>query len=471
MEPRRVLVVDDEPSIRFVLERALARAGFAVTVAGSVEEARPLLAANRFAVALLDVRLPGAGGFELLEELKGRPDRPLVVVMTAQDTLRSAVTAMRQGAEDYLVKPFELDRVVAVVGDLAARAGVAAREPAGSPPRELVGVSAAMIEVSKAVGRAAASDLTVLVVGESGTGKELVARAIHEHSARAGGPFVTVNVAAIPRDLLESELYGHEKGAFTGAGGARKGKFELADGGTLFLDEIGELPYELQAKLLRAIQERTVDRVGAERSVPVDVRLVAATNADLAGLVAAAKFRADLYYRLSVLVIGLPPLRERKGDLLPLVRHFVALHGPALRGREVRLAEDVGPALEAHAWPGNVRELENAVQRALLAAPGDVLTGADLARAIAAPGPSPGIAAAAPPDGLDRVLPALVEALPAGAVHAAVFERVEKALLALAMDRFEANQVRAARWLGINRNTLRARLVAHGLLPGRETDG
>jgi two-component system nitrogen regulation response regulator GlnG len=325
-----------------------------------------------------------------------------------------------------------------------------------------------MIEVSKAVGRAAASDLTVLVVGESGTGKELVARAIHEHSARSTGPFITVNVAAIPRDLLESELYGHEKGAFTGAGGARKGKFELADGGTLFLDEIGELPYELQAKLLRAIQERTVDRVGAERSVPVDVRLVAATNADLGALVAAGRFRADLYYRLSVLVLGLPPLRERAGDLLPLARHFVALHGPALRGREIRLADDVGPALGAHAWPGNVRELENAVQRALLAAPGDLLTGADIARAIAAAGPSPGFAAAPPADALDRVLPALVETLPAGAVHAAVFERVEKALLALAMERFEANQVRAARWLGINRNTLRARLAAHGLLPGRE---
>jgi two-component system nitrogen regulation response regulator GlnG len=466
MEPRRVLVVDDEPSIRLVLERALARAGFEVATAGSAEEARKLLSRSGFAVLLLDVRLPGASGFELLEELRSRPDRPLTVVMTAQDTLRSAVTAMRRGADDYLVKPFELDRVVAVVGELASRAR-GAGEPAGRvPPRELVGTSPAMVEVSKGVGRAAASDLTVLVVGESGTGKELVARAIHENSARSRGPFVTVNVAAIPRDLLESELYGHEKGAFTGAAGPRKGKFELAHGGTLFLDEIGELPFELQAKLLRAIQERTVDRVGAERGVAVDVRLVAATNADLAGLVAAGRFRADLFYRLSVLVLRLPPLRERREDLLPLARHFVALHGPALRGRETRLADDVGPALAAHSWPGNVRELENAVQRALLAAPGELLTGADLTRAIAAPGASPAAAAAPGPEAtLDGLLAGLVASLPPGAVHAAVFERVEKALLALAMERFDGNQVRAARWLGINRNTLRARLQAHGILP------
>ena len=467
-----VLVVDDEPSIRFVLERALAKAGLSVTAAGSVEEARPLLDARSFAVLFLDVRLPGDSGFTLLEELAARRERPLTVVMTAQDTLRAAVTAMRLGAEDYVVKPFDLERVVQVAKDLAARAAAVRAGPAPEAALpELVGGSAAMVEVSKQVGRAAASDLTVLVVGESGTGKELVARAIHEHSARARGPFVTVNVAAIPRELLESELYGHEKGAFTGAEARRKGKFELADKGTLFLDEIGELPFELQAKLLRAIQERSVDRVGADRPVPVDVRLVAATNADLPRLVAEGKFRSDLYYRLSVLVVRLPPLRERPSDLLPLARHFVARHAKALRGRDARLADDAAGALAAHPWPGNVRELENVVQRALLAARGELLTGGDLAVAIEAAGPAPAPAAAGPAgleEALARALPSAVEHLPEGSAHAVIFERVERALLALALERFDGNQLQAARWLGINRNTLRARLTALGILPRKD---
>ena len=470
MTSRRILVVDDEPSIRFVLEKALGKAGFEVEAVGSAEEARERIAAERYAVALLDVRLPGESGFQLLEALHGQRRRPLVVVMTAQDTLRAAVTAMRLGAEDYLVKPFDLERVVAVVRELAARApegAEAAPAPEAVSPA-LVGTSASMVEVSKQVGRAAATDLTVLIVGESGTGKELVARAIHEHSARAAAPFVTVNAAAIPRDLLESELYGHEKGAFTGAEAKRRGRFEQADKGTLFLDEIGELPFELQAKLLRAIQERTVDRVGGERAVPVDVRLVAATNADLGRMVAEGRFRGDLFYRLSVLVIRLPPLRERPEDLLPLARHFAVRHAAALVGVEVVVADEAEEALRAHRWHGNVRELENVIQRALLGARGGVITAADVRRAIAAPG-----MIAAPPEGeaadetlegaLARALPRAIEHLPEGSVHATVFERVERQLLELAMERFGGNQLQAARWLGINRNTLRSRLQSLGI--------
>ena len=469
MEPRRILVVDDEPSIRFVLEKALTRAGFEVDTAGAAEEARERIAGARYAVALLDVRLPGQSGFELLEALQAQRRRPLVVVMTAQDTLRAAVTAMRLGAEDYLVKPFDLDRVVAVVRELAARApegAEAAPAPEAVSPA-LVGTSAAMVEVSKQVGRAAATDLTVLVVGESGTGKELVARAIHEHSARAGRPFVTVNAAAIPRDLLESELYGHEKGAFTGAESRRKGRFEQADGGTLFLDEIGEMPFDLQAKLLRAIQERSVDRVGGERAVRVDVRLVAATNADLGRMVAEGRFRGDLFYRLSVLVIRLPPLRERPEDLLPLARHFAARHAAALAGSEVVVADEAEEALRAHDWPGNVRELENVVQRALLGARAGTITADDVRRAIAARGAIAAPRAEAVDESFEgalaRVLPRAIEHLPEGSVHATIFERVERQLLELAMERFGGNQLQAARWLGINRNTLRARLTALGI--------
>ncbi len=466
MTTRRLLVVDDEPSIRFVLEKALGKAGFEVDTASSAEEAREKIAAERYAVALLDVRLPGDSGFVLLEELQANKRRPHVVVMTAQDTLRAAVTAMKLGAADYLVKPFELDRVVQGVRDLAARAPQAG----GAPPPEavspaLVGVSPAMVEISKQVGRAAATDLTVLVVGESGTGKELVARAIHEHSTRATQPFVTVNAAAIPRELLESELYGHEKGAFTGADARRKGKFEQADKGTLFLDEIGEMPVELQAKLLRAIQERSVDRVGAERSLPVDVRLVAATNADLARMVADGRFRGDLFYRLSVLVIRLPPLRERPEDLPSLARHFMARHAAALAGADVELQEEAEAALKAHRWPGNVRELENVMQRALLASRGGTITAADVRQAIGAAGEIPVV-----PSGqetlesaLARTLPQAIEHLPEGSVHATVFERVERQLLELAMARFGGNQLHAARWLGINRNTLRSRLTALGI--------
>ena len=468
MSTRRLLVVDDEPSIRFVLEKALGKAGFAVDTAGSAEEAREKLAAEPYAVALLDVRLPGDSGFTLLEELHAKKRRPQVVVMTAQDTLRAAVTAMRLGADDYLVKPFDLDRVVAVVRELAARAplGAEALPPPEAVSPALVGVSPAMVEISKQVGRAAATDLTVLVVGESGTGKELVARAIHEHSARAAQPFVTVNTAAIPRELLESELYGHEKGAFTGAEARRKGKFEQADKGTLFLDEIGEMPVELQAKLLRAIQERSVDRVGAERPVPVDVRLVAATNADLGRMVADGRFRGDLFYRLSVLVIRLPALRERPEDLLPLARHFVARHAGALAGAEVQIEDAAAEALRAHRWPGNVRELENVVQRALLAARGGTITAADVRRAIGAAGEIPVVPAGGPETletALARTLPQAIEHLPEGSVHATVFERVERQLLELAMARFGGNQLHAARWLGINRNTLRARLTTLGI--------
>jgi two-component system nitrogen regulation response regulator GlnG len=356
------------------------------------------------------------------------------------------------------------------VRELAPRApGAAGAVPAPKAVAPaLVGVSPEMIEVSKQVGRAAATDLTVLIVGESGTGKELVARAIHENSARASGPFVTINAAAIPRDLLESELYGHEKGAFTGAEARRRGRFEQADRGTLFLDEIGEMPYELQAKLLRAIQERSVDRVGGERAVPVDVRLVAATNADLAQLVREGRFRDDLYYRLSVLVIRLPPLRERPADLLPLARHFAALHAGALAGSAVTIADDADAVLRAHDWPGNVRELENVIQRALLAARGGTITAEDLRRAIGSPAP---VRAAKGEEAFDatlaRVLPAAVERLPEGGIHAGVIEAVERQLFALAMARFGGNQQKAARWLGMNRNTLRIRLHALGIGTGR----
>ena len=475
---RKVLIVDDEPSVRFVLARTCERAGVPFEEAGSAEEAREKLdhdglAQDGVGLVLLDVRLPGDDGFKLLGELSQRPDAPFVVVMTAEDTMRSAVEAMKRGAADYLGKPFDLSRVERIVRDLAVGPEGEAR-PAEAPPRPapredaeapaqpfaladmLIGRSPAMVEVYKEIGRVARTEMTVQLMGESGTGKELVARAIHVNSARTRGPFVTVNMAAIPRDLMESELYGHEKGSFTGAVARRPGKFALASGGTLFLDEIGEMPIELQAKLLRVLQEREVDRVGGSRPMPVDVRIVAATNADLARSVEEGRFRRDLYYRLAVVPIRLPPLREREADVVLLARHYLAKYGEQFRGRALSLGKDAEPLLLAHPWPGNVRELQNVIQRALLKLPGARLGARELAALLPAGTVS------------DRGLTGLVDQLldappPEGGRHAAAVAAIEAPLIAAAMARTKGNQLRAAELLGMNRNTLRERMRALGM--------
>jgi two-component system nitrogen regulation response regulator GlnG len=478
---RKVLIVDDEPSVRFVLARTCARAGVPCEEAGSAEEAREKLRSggaggDGIGLVLLDIRLPGDDGFKLLGEIGGRRDSPFVVVMTAEDTMRSAVEAMKRGAADYLGKPFDLARVERIVRDLAAtapephEAGPVPVErdldPNADPrryreiavPETLIGRSAAMVEVYKEIGRVARTEMTVLLMGESGTGKELVARAIHANSLRSGGPFITVNMAAIPKDLMESELYGHEKGSFTGAVERRPGKFELAAGGTLFLDEIGEMPLELQAKLLRVLQEREIDRVGGTRPLPVDVRIVAATNADLARSVEEARFRRDLYYRLAVVPIRLPPLREREGDVILLARHFLAKYGEQLRGHALWLAKDAEPLLLGHAWPGNVRELQNVIQRALLKLAGPRLMARDLAGLL--PGPS------AADRGLGSLVEAILEAAsPAEGRYQAALAAVEAPLIAAALARTNGNQLRAAELLGMNRNTLRERMRALGLKP------
>jgi two-component system nitrogen regulation response regulator GlnG len=475
---RSVLIVDDEPSVRFVLARTCERAGVPFLEAGSAEEAREVLSQGRdgIGLVLLDIRLPGDDGLTLLGEISERPGAPFVVVMTAEDTMRSAVEAMKRGAADYLGKPFDLGRVERIVRDLAIgpdelhgeqdrapERREAPRRPDDDAPRAkdglsdlLIGRSPAMVEVYKEIGRVARTEMTVLLMGESGTGKELVARSIHANSARARGPFVTVNMAAIPRDLMESELYGHEKGSFTGAVDKRPGKFELANGGTLFLDEIGEMPVELQAKLLRVLQEREVDRVGGTRPLSVDVRIVAATNADLARSVEEGRFRRDLYYRLAVVPIRLPPLREREGDVVLLARHFVHKYGEQLKGRPVALAKDAEPLLLSHAWPGNVRELQNVMQRALLKLAGARLGAKEIV------GLLPTGAAA------ERGLAGLIESLldeppPEHGRHAAAVAAIEAPLIAAALSRTKGNQLRAAELLGMNRNTLRERMRALGM--------
>ena len=477
---RKVLIVDDESSIRFVLARTCERAGVPFEEAGSAEEARTKLRAlgtgpTGIGLLLLDVRLPGDDGLKLLGEIAGRSNSPFVVVMTAEDTMRTAVEAMKRGAADYLSKPFDLARVERIILDLTAAPGeYADAEPPGEArgetaaeprrfrdvalPETLVGRSPAMIEVFKEVGRVARTEMTVLLMGESGTGKELVARAVHSNSARSSGPFITVNMAALPRDLIESELYGHEKGSFTGAVERRPGKFELASGGTLFLDEIGELPLELQAKLLRVLQEREIDRVGGSRALPVDVRVVAATNADLARSVEEGRFRRDLYYRLAVVPIRLPPLREREADVVLLARHFLARYGQQLKGRAVALGKDAEALLLSHPWPGNVRELQNVIQRALLKLNGPRLGAADLTGLLPA--------AAAAERGLSGLVNAMLDGTePEGGRYQAAIEAVERPLIAAAIARTKGNQLRAAELLGMNRNTLRERMRALGMKP------
>jgi two-component system, NtrC family, nitrogen regulation response regulator GlnG len=484
---RKVLIVDDEPSVRFVLARTCERAGVPFEEAGSAEEAREKLRASNgsgrsgIGLVLLDVRLPGDDGFTLLGEIGGRSDSPFVVVMTAEDTMRTAVEAMKRGAADYLGKPFDLARVERLVKDLSATPSEAPDtsldaessgsiedriDPNAEPrryrevalPETLIGRSSAMVEVYKEIGRVARTEMTVLLMGESGTGKELVARAIHANSVRSRGPFVTVNMAAIPRDLIESELYGHERGSFTGAVDRRPGKFELASGGTLFLDEIGEMPIELQAKLLRVLQEREIDRVGGTRPLPVDVRIVAATNADLARSVEEGRFRRDLYYRLAVVPIRLPPLREREGDVILLARHFMAKYGEQLKGRPLALAKDAEPILLGHSWPGNVRELQNVIQRALLKLAGPRIGAKDLVGLLPV--------AAASERGLAGLIEGILDQPPAeGGRYQAALASIEAPLISAALARTNGNQLRAAELLGMNRNTLRERMRALGMKP------
>ncbi len=386
----RILVVDDEPNARSALRAILAEEGYEVAEAGDGEEALAALPGFAPDVVLLDVRMPKLDGLSMLEQAKASGSEATFVMMTAHGAVKDAVIALKAGAEDYLQKPLELDEVLVVLEKALEKrqlrkdvALLRERVRGGARLENMVGSSEPMKKVFELVQRAAPSKATVLILGESGTGKELVAEAIHEGSPRAGRPFVKVNCAALPETLLESELFGHEKGSFTGAIARKEGRFELADGGTLFLDEIGEIPHPLQVKLLRFLQSREFDRVGGTKTLQVDVRVVAATNRDLRAEVKAGRFREDLYYRLNVVQIQVPSLRERKGDLPGLAEHFVRKYASAYERPGARLTKQALQALIAYDWPGNVRELENAIERALVLSPDGVIEPAHLPDAIA----------------------------------------------------------------------------------------
>ncbi len=441
-----VLIVDDDAALRDAVATALIDLGYDAAQAAGGEAALAWLASNRADAVLLDLRMPGMDGMEVLRRIGARGDAPPVAVLTAVPTSDNTIEAMRLGAADHLTKPIGRDGLRALLERMLPAPGSppSALAPGAAREGELIGMSSAMREVQKAVGLLADSNATVLLLGETGTGKEVVARAIHGHGQRAGAPFVAVNCAAIPAELLESLLFGHVRGAFTGAVSDRAGSFREAHGGTLFLDEIGDMDLPMQAKMLRALQERVVTPVGG-RPVTVDVRVIAATHRDLAQAVRDGRFREDLYYRLGVVPVLLPPLRERLADIMPLAEHALAL--AAEGGSPKRLSADAAAHLIAHPWPGNVRELLNAMQRAATLVRRPVITAADLNFLTAGPGTAePG---------------AVVDWL-AGTLSEAV-ERVEQAMIRRAMEDAGGNRTQAAERLGIRRQLLYQKLARYGL--------
>ena len=378
----RILLIDDDESLCRVLDHQLKEEGFIVKSALKGREGLSYFEKDHFDVVITDLAMPDIGGMEILREIRSKDNRTVVILITAYGTVENAVEACNKGADDYVTKPFGIEQLRFVI-EKALRFRELERENVSLKVQlsdkyglqSFVGQSVGLQEVYRVIQKVAPTDTTVLIQGESGTGKELVARAIHALSARKGHPFIPVDCAAIPETLIESELFGHVKGAFTGALKDRRGKFELAEGGSLFLDEIGDLKEELQAKLLRTLQERQIEKVGSDRSLPINVRIIAATNRDLALAVQESSFRQDLYYRLAVVVIQIPPLRDRREDIPELVDHFISKYA---RERKITIEKDVYRILMGYDWPGNVRELENVVERAIVLADDHVIRGRDI---------------------------------------------------------------------------------------------
>jgi len=472
MAEGRILIADDEDGLRWVLEKGFRGAGYQVTAVKDGTAALREAEAQPFDLILLDIRMPGVDGLTLLGHVRDKRPDAQVVIMTAHGTVETAIQAMQKGAYDYLAKPFDIDEALL----LAERALMARRlsqevTSLKTGLREvwefgaLVGRHPTMQEVYKTIGRVAASDVSVLLRGESGTGKEVVARALPHYSRRAGRPFVGISAAAIPATLLESELFGHEKGAFTDAKERRLGKLELAHGGTVFFDEIGDMPPELQVKLLRALQERTFERVGGHELIRMDVRVLAATHRDLEAMMKSGKFREDLFYRLNVVSLSLPALRERRGDIPLLVEHFLSKYAETLGERVI--GPEAVDRLVGYEWPGNVRELENVIQRAMVMASGGVILPEHLP--IGPVSAAAGVAAdASLEEIIERKMVECVRGLRGHAsanLHSLMVGLVEKPLLRAVMRETRSNQVRAAQLLGINRNTLRKKLKEHGIDP------
>jgi two-component system nitrogen regulation response regulator GlnG len=466
----RLLLIDDDPAvIPEQVRQAFPGPRYRVEVAGTGAEGLARVRAESPDVILLDLRLPDQSGLEVYQQIRAIEARIPVIFITLAKAADSAIEAMKEGAYDYLFKPLDLHQLRQVVGE-ALEVARRMREPAvlaeSAPDLDrdgaIVGSCPAMREVYKAIGRVAAQNVPVLITGESGTGKELVARAIYQHGPRARAPFLALNCAAIPEQLLESELFGHEKGAFTGADRKRIGKFEQVSGGTLFLDEIGDMPLALQAKMLRLLQEQAFERVGGNETIRTDVRLIAATHHDLKADAAEGKFRSDLYYRLSVFTIHLPPLRERGDDLPLLVQYYVRRFGRELEREVQKVAPEAMGRLRHYAWPGNIRELQSVLKQALLQARGTVLLPAFLPDLSEQPGePDSAVLAGADVDLEGFIRPRLVPET--SDLYAETHRQIDRFLLPRVLDYTGGNQHQAARLLGIARQTLRQKLRDLGL--------
>lgn len=468
-----LLVIDDEDSILHAFRRAFQGGDITLLTAASGKEGLQAVKKQEPDVVILDINLPDISGLDVFRKIHAEDARVPVIFITGHGTTETAIEAMKLGAFDYLLKPLELEPLEAVVNrafEISRLMRIPARTPE-EPPQEgadvIIGRCPAMQEIYKSIGRMAPQDVTVLILGETGTGKELVARALYQHSRRASRPFLAVNCAAIPEALLESELFGHEKGAFTGADRRRIGKFEQCSGGTLFLDEIGDMTPLTQAKILRVLQDQQFERVGGNETIQANVRVIAATNRDLPRLIVEEKYRSDLYYRLSVFTLTLPPLRERGDDLVLLVNYFLQRFGHGL-GKDVReVSPETFTILRRYSWPGNLRELQSVVKQALLFATGPVLLPDFLPPFLQTTETLPVVSSQSAYDGLSRLIEAGLGSQSPD-LYETVLNEVKRRLLTEALRQTDGNQVRAAKALGVSRSTLRNELRSLGISVDRQ---
>ena len=472
MTTARILLVEDDPAIATTLRRVLVDENYDIVIETSAEGALAAAEKEVFDVVITDLKLPGLSGLQLVRELHPRHPRLPILMMTAHGTTESAIEAIQSGAYEYILKPFEISELLKLVKQ-AVTASRLMSEPvqlgeARAAGDAIVGSSRAMQVIYKEIGRVAAKPVSVLIRGETGTGKELIARAIYQYSDRSNAPFVAINCAAIPETLLESELFGHERGAFTGADTRRIGRFEQANRGTIFLDEIGDMTPGTQVKLIRVLQERSLQRLGGKETIPVDVRVIAATHQDLEGAIKRNQFREDLYYRISVVVLNLPPLRERPEDIPDLARFFLNKYAGDFHAHQPSIHGEALCFLQAQSWPGNVRELENVIRKVLLQARGYTISAEHVRAALARPGPLPVMAEKS----LHSFADELIAAAQRGEIsdaYAQLHEASERILIGRAIEKAQGNQAQAARWLGISRLTLREKLIHFGLHPSRES--
>ncbi len=462
---KKILVADDEESIRWVLGTSLEKAGYSVEYGENGSQAIDKTSSDSFSLVIIDINMPDISGIEALRDMRLRGVDIPIIIITAQNTVKNAIDAMKEGAYDYIAKPFDLDEVKFTVqraiesydNSKKLESLRATLTDTAETHHEIVGKSAAMLKIYKTIGRVAEKDLTVLITGESGTGKELVARAIHLNSRRKEERLVAVNIAALPKELLESELFGYEKGAFTGAAIRKQGRFEEASGGSILLDEIGDMPLELQTKLLRVLEEKKYYRLGSEKPVEVDVRVIASTNKNLEEEVEKGAFRKDLYYRLNAITIEIPPVRERREDTTLLVKHFLEKYANELGAGKRIITEEGKKLLTEYNWPGNVRELENTVKRVIVLSSDLTITSDTLVEAA----PYLRSLKTESRDTFDELMKAKVfnlinsiKEVPSGGIYDMLIKKVEKPLIEATLEITKGNKKKAAAVLGINRNTL-----------------